>query len=726
MAITLTLEERLNAQEATATPWGGVGSELDKKPFEKDIAGGGYTGLPFIKQTVPKTLGQYFSLTTEALSLDYPIRGGSYEEIATRRDFARIDRFVLYHPQGTAFRDKQIQLAKSNPRIETATSGDLSQNQIYSLPNLFHNLTAGNTGFHYPNIGTGKQLMDGMINYYNTYGSIAAHKPVSSNRLAVLWKNKILSPQEANTETLQGSNNPFDKPQRESNINTFINSLNETLGGGIDESTAAAINLNITPDRRDPFLIKYQGGPDSRYGDGETAILRGTDAKGAIIVSGRNYPDNSIKYFVGPDTSTNAQGKLVQGRPQINYTYDNLLGASLQYKNFAGLDNQLPPEGNPNYITQTTGAAFTKAQTDTIVPEYRELFSNTLKYNQILAQKAEDGEQFNYKDFRAQITGQPRSNYSEKNMPKRIGTGDVGRRTTAQRKNPSIVVTTTIDQVNSSDIITFNTTNPKEHARDLIKFRFGTMSNDGDKSNTMSFRAFISDYSDSHNAQWDQKRYTGRGENLYTYQGYDRTITFSFKVAAQTRQEMKPLWKKLNYLVSNIYPDYSGNQYMRGNITMLTLGDLFYNTPGILTDVQLSVQNNYPWEIALNDPELDSSGGSDMKEVPQICDIAVTFKPILRNLPQHKFDTKSSNIIFTDNNGRNNVWNSTVTPPQDSRVPVRPVNEITPVDFIDQISTETSPDGAVGTVEVGQGAFGGPFDQGDFIDLDFVDTNFLD
>ena len=698
MAITLTLEERLNAQDATATPWGGVGSELDKKPFEKDIAGGGYSGLPFIKQTVPKTLGQYFSLTTEALSLDYPIRGGSYEELATRRDFARIDRFVLYHPQGTAFRDKQIQLAKSNPRIETATSGYLSQNQIYSLPNLFHNLTAGNTGFHYPNIGTEKQIMDGMINYYNTYGSIAAHKPVSSNRLAVLWKNKILSPQEANSETLQGSNNPFDTSQRESDINTFINSftainsLNESLGGGVDESTAATIDLNITPDRRDPFLIKYQGGPDSRYGDGETAILRGTDARGAIIVSGRNYPDNSIKYFVGNNSTTDVYGKTVQGRPLTQFTWDNLLGASLQYS--SGIDNQITTEGNPNYLVQTNGASFTKAETDTVVPEYRELFSNTLKYNQILAQKSENGEQFNYRDFRSQITGQPSENYYEFNMPKRLGTGDVGRRTAAQRKNPSIVVTNTIDKINASDIIT-RTLDKKTgavqgtHERDLIKFRFGTLRNDGDSANLMYFRAFISDYNDSHSAQWDQKRYTGRGENLYTYQGYDRTITFSFKVAAQTRQEMKPLWKKLNYLVSNIYPDYSANQFMRGNITLLTLGDLFFDTPGILTDVQLSVQNNYPWEIAMKDPELDSVGGGTMKEIPQICDVAVTFKPILKTLPRHDFLNKNSKILFTDNTAdRNNQWLTPVEELQDSRTPIRPVNEITPVDFIDQVSNE--------------------------------------
>jgi hypothetical protein len=670
MAITLTLEERLNAQEATAAPWGGIGSELDKKPFEKDLAGGGYSGLPFIKQTVPKTLGQYFSLTTEALSLDYPIRGGSYEEIAARRDFARIDRFVLYHPQGTAFRDKQIQLAKSNPRIETAQNGYLTQTQTYSLPNLFHNLTSGNTGFHYPNIGTGKQLMDGMINPWNTYGAIVAQKPVSSNRLVVLWKNKILSQQEANSEVLQGSSNPLATPQKESVLNTYINEINTILGGAVqnDGSTAAAQNLGITPERVDPFLIKYQGGPDSRYGDGETALLRGTDARGAIMVTGRNYPDNSIKYFVGPDTSTNAQGKLVQGRPQINYTYDNLLGASLQYKNFTGLDNQLPAEGTPNYLIQTSGAAFTKAQTDTVVPEYRELFSNTLKYNQILAQKAENGEQFVYRDFRASISGQPKSDYYEQNMPKRLGTGDVGRRTASQRRKVSTIVNDTIDKINFSDIKTFNSTNPEEHERDLIKFRFGTLWNDGEKTNTMSFRAFISDYSDAHNAQWDQKRYTGRGENLYTYQGYDRTISFSFKVAAQTKQEMKPLWKKLNYLVSNIYPDYNANQFMRGNITMLTLGDLFYNTPGILTDVQLSVQNNYPWEIALNDPELDSEGGSDMKEIPQIIDVAITFKPILRTLPRHDFLNKNSKILFSDAISRNNTWLTPVEGVQDSPV----------------------------------------------------------
>ena len=82
-------------------------SNLTDLRYDKDIRGGGYSGQPFIKRSAPETRDQLNSLSTEALSLDYPIRGGSYEELAAREDFARIDRFLLSYPQGKAFLDKQ-------------------------------------------------------------------------------------------------------------------------------------------------------------------------------------------------------------------------------------------------------------------------------------------------------------------------------------------------------------------------------------------------------------------------------------------------------------------------------------------------------------------------------------------------------------------------------------------------------------------------------------------
>ena len=55
--------------------------------YDKDIRGGGYSGQPFIKRVAPKNNDNLDTLPTEALSLDYPIRGGSYEELAAREDF---------------------------------------------------------------------------------------------------------------------------------------------------------------------------------------------------------------------------------------------------------------------------------------------------------------------------------------------------------------------------------------------------------------------------------------------------------------------------------------------------------------------------------------------------------------------------------------------------------------------------------------------------------------
>ena len=162
---------------------------------------------------------------------------------------------------------------------------------------------------------------------------------------------------------------------------------------------------------------------------------------------------------------------------------------------------------------------------------------------------------------------------------------------------------------------------------------------------TTHFRAFLTGYSDSHNAEWSSKRYSGRGENFYTYQGFDRTVSFNFRIAAQSKQEMRPLYRKLNYLLSTLAPDYSSAGAMRGNITRLTLGELFNKQPGILTSLDLTVDDNYPWEIAF---EEGGTGGlvneSDkMIELPQIIDASVTFKPILTDLPQTGYNAVAGN-----------------------------------------------------------------------------------
>ena len=623
--MAITLKERLNIGDATATPWGGIGSQYDKKKFEKDIAGGGYSGLPFIKPVVPKTLGQYFSITTEALSLDYPIRGGSYEELAARQDFARIDRFMESNPQGRAFVDKMTGLALSNPKIETGYNGGvaglfgtentrfLSVAQGGGPINLLTQLTAGGTGFHYPLLGQSEDLLDPI----NLYAYTVAKKPTNENRLVSLYNLNV------NSEVTPIS-------QTASRLG-LTNSSNNLLG-----SFLGSIPSNV-------LLQSYVGGPGSRYGLGNTDIFKATNAAGAPIST------NTAPLFLGSYTS-NIKGTLVQGRPNIEIDYNNLLGASL----IQNLDTGFQ-DNTSQTLGQEGGDGYIRAEQNTAGPTTTTFFSNTLAYDTLMSDV--DG---SYNDFRTRVMDPSQvasSNYKDYNMPRRIGTGDVGIRTAAQRKNVSISVASTIDTVNASEINgtidgLVNGEEKEVFPRDLIKFRFQVLDNKSGLPTTTTFRAFLTDYSDNHSAEWNAKRYTGRGENFYTYQGHDRTVGFSFMVAAQSKQEMAPLYRKLNFLLSSSYPDYTpGTGFMRGNITTLTIGDLFVNAPGILTSLNLTVDNEYPWEIAMDEPELGSS--KDMKEVPQMINVRAEFKPILSTLPTK--GTKSK-ILFANDARQDNNW----------------------------------------------------------------------
>lgn len=199
-----------------------------------------------------------------------------------------------------------------------------------------------------------------------------------------------------------------------------------------------------------------------------------------------------------------------------------------------------------------------------------------------------------------------------------------------------------------------------EKTDDLIKFVFEAISNDDPNYSTaIFFRALLTaGITDNNSAQWNAFKYMGRGENFYTYQGFDRSVSFAFKVYAASREELKPMYNKVNTLVSQVYPDYSPNQgIMRAPVIRLTIGDYFYRVPGFLESVNIAVDNNYPWEV-----NLEKSQTGDIAQLPQVLDISISFKPVFDILPSRSYITRNSDIngklarvdsdqeLFTQNN----------------------------------------------------------------------------
>jgi hypothetical protein len=205
------------------------------------------------------------------------------------------------------------------------------------------------------------------------------------------------------------------------------------------------------------------------------------------------------------------------------------------------------------------------------------------------------------------------------------------------------------DQINSLKSFLFdNAKAPWEYktkeSSDIIKFVFEAIENNRPSTSwAIFFRAYLAGFSDNHQASISAFKYIGRGEDFYTYQGVSRTIGFSFKIAIGAEQEQKPLYTKLNQLISQVYPDYSTNLgIMRAPIIRLTIGDYLYRVAGMLENVNITIDDNVPWEIAST---------NNLKQLPHVINVQCSFKPIQDFLPR-RVNEDNLNIPFMTDSGK--------------------------------------------------------------------------
>lgn len=196
--------------------------------------------------------------------------------------------------------------------------------------------------------------------------------------------------------------------------------------------------------------------------------------------------------------------------------------------------------------------------------------------------------------------------------------------------------------------------------KDFIRFKFEVIDSDDPlATNHIVFRAFLDQFGDAHSATHNEIKYNGRGETFWTYQKYNRSISLAFKIAAQTRYEMKPLYQKLNYLVAQMAPNYSSTGRIRTPYMRLTVGDYLVRVPGVLNSINVDWQKDYPWEITADPLGKDRN----MKQLPHVMDISLNFTPIHTFTPSNSINAPfigigerlGSNENTSDNNDDGNV-----------------------------------------------------------------------
>ena len=190
-----------------------------------------------------------------------------------------------------------------------------------------------------------------------------------------------------------------------------------------------------------------------------------------------------------------------------------------------------------------------------------------------------------------------------------------------------------LDKINAMPIYSSEQPDYMKAIKDSVNFNIGVINNNnlGVTNEYLHFRALLDDFSDSYTAKWDAVQYVGRGEELYNYQGFGREISMGWTVYAQSKAELIPMYKKLNYLASTLAPDYTEAGMMRGNIVKITVGGYIFDQPGIIKSINFGVPQESPWEIAI---DVEGNEDTSVKQLPHMIKVTgFTFVPIHKFIP---------------------------------------------------------------------------------------------
>ena len=653
-------------------------TDLTSLRYGKDTVGGGWSGQPYIVKTPPNDLEDI----SKTGGPDFLLRGGTLFPGQAIDDVSRLTK--MFFDLGSTPINGPLFIAKQN--VLSLSNVDTTTGYISYEPGLTE--TPSN-----PQTAIGRFIKSNLALNQGIYTPLSTLAAAAGVGLGIYPNKQGLNPfnpmQGAEAGDVQTTPNGLTLPTyikitkgdgtegTKSRLLGFLPKMNKVVGG-----TTGANDLN---------LYSYTGGPGATLGVGKTNIdmlqdqRTGANNPNLLRVGAKTTSANNTFTFQGATvnlttigyTPAKANPSPTITDPQSILLTDNdlqfRLGASAAY-----IANNIPSYGtifrdqgfdangksnnvfniydnnNNNFslVTKDDNRGFNSGigGRQKISTWTQELFEQQPKNTGI------DLESFETKipnvDTNNQIPKSP--SYVTKNIETRVNLGNPGKRGNIKNytigKNGTGLVE---NQYNALDKITAMplysseavTQDKQGFKNDLVKFRIGVVDNkDPNLKTYIHFRAFINSFSDNYSAKWGSQNFMGRAESFYKYEGFDRSISMGWTVAAQSKQELIPMYQKLNYLASVCAPDYSSNGYMQGNLITLTVGGWCYEQTGIMTGLTLDVPNDSPWEIAINDKgDYDAS----VKELPMIIKVSgFKFNPIHNFVPrvqQNSFAKKSWN-----------------------------------------------------------------------------------
>jgi hypothetical protein len=657
-------------------------TSLKSLKFGKDRPYEGSSNQPYIQTSIPEG-----DIPTSG-GPDFILRGGILAPISAAKDVSRLTQmfFDLKSPNGFQFIAKQNLLSRTSVQTEASTGagygGNFVNQGVYLPSSTLAQAGVGFTGTHLnlfgidpssPMAGVAQTSLSSL--FFNKSDS----KPILTlglNRYGDIVKESNRIENNVIIDTTIFSNNSTTSLTSGINPNTsnaFFSPLNLLTPVTIKKSTISNRLLRLWDEKEQKEsieLLSYPGGPGSVLGVGQTTIpfadqrtgINNPKLKNLGFFSSEEFGYYNYSVFKNQNI-VNLQGSRIFNGNNVSTRYEDRTGINLlesfKTNNETGdiqkFITSVYQSGNFKPTEQSTengSLTFTQDQLKNSKPQNTTLSKIKPDFRSILISgsiSGNNGEDIAVKDIRAKkssiISLAP--NYLTKNIEDRLNLGNPGKKdknvynyTAASSNDPTINYKLALDKITAGGIYTAGTAihnpdNGKYAGNDLVKFSIGVIQNNSTNSSSfMHFRAFIDSFSDSYNSNWGSYNYVGRGDKFYNYEGFERTINLSFTVFAQSKAELIPMYKKLNYLASSLAPDYSDSGFMKGNLHKLTIGGYLFDQVGIIKSITYDIPEETPWEIGIND-QPGAGDDTSVKELPHMIKVTnITFVPIQHFLPR--------------------------------------------------------------------------------------------
>jgi hypothetical protein len=451
------------------------------------------------------------------------------------------------------------------------------------------------------------------------------------------------------------------------------------------------LDPNTPVDSNKSTMISYSGGPGSILGIGRTKIHFATLNDGETPMrTNRENMNDPYKDF----------GYLNYGpKNPIKYRVDNILGDGSGLTSVFYASGFYPEEyfGDPDYFTNASLISFNTPNSlaglqpwinNWVVIDGKESNKSStifpFKYETwplLLYRTQPQTDRYNPEfavDFRSKLDASESytflslsPDYRDKNVETNYhlgnpgAPGDVTNYSVGKKSPFTKTLLGPSDLINAIPVYRSELTEnlpSTDLTNDIIPFKISILDNgsvltlkdpstgqiiDQSKYFHVHFRAFIEGFSDSYNASWKKIEYMGRGEKFFKYGGFDRDINLSFTVAAQSKDELVPIYRKLNFIASSLTPYYTDNGYMAGNIAYMTVGDYLVNQSGIINNFSIDVEKDSPWETGIN---INGDVDGSIPRLPFMVKVKMKFTPIQTFRPeiQKPFNTDSKPLKGTD------------------------------------------------------------------------------